>query len=53
MQSNGAENGVEAGAGGGECGSSEQSDGGVLPPTLETFLWHIKYICSHQWAVLK
>lgn len=24
-----------------------------FPRHLETFLWHIKHICSHQWAVLK
>ena len=22
------------------------------PGHLETFLWHVKHICSHQWAVL-
>jgi len=36
-KSNSAENGVKLEQEVGECGSSEQSDGGVLPQTLGNF----------------
>ena len=38
MQSNSVENGVKLEQEVGECGSSEQSDGGVLTQTLGNFL---------------